>query len=280
MHQPSEQLTLFPFEPSQTDSVTIPRRWQKTYKSWRGEFEVIRDRKVGKSKAQHFDFSIEIYDPDGNCEIVVEITAPLTSDAEAEFRYTVDKLEDGILSIPCSLVSESNSFIDSLTFTEVSNNTNDSLTFEDISVTESLVSDATNDSLTFEDISVTESLVSDATNDSLTFEDISVTESLVSDATNDSLTFEDISVTESLVSDATNDSLTAINIYKAKGTARGDRKYFRYSYKEGGKTKHLHIGGGNIHSVVARYRAQLVRDAIARGESPQEIKQLIRQFKN
>jgi hypothetical protein len=260
MHQPSGQLTLFTFEPSQTDSVTIPRRWQKTYKSWRGEFEVIRDRKVGKSKAQHFDFSIEIYDPDGNCEIVVEITAPLTSDAEAEFRYTVDKLEDGILSIPCSLVSESNSFIDSLTFTEVLNNTNDSLTFENNRVSESLVSDATNDSLTFENNRVSESLVSDATNDSLTF--------------------ENNRVSESLVSDATNDSLTAVNIYKARGTARGDRKYFRYSYKEGGKTKHLHIGGGNIHSVVARYRAQLARDAIARGESPQEIKQLIRQFKN
>jgi hypothetical protein len=240
MHQPSEQLTLFTFEPSQTDSVTIPRRWQKTYKSWRGEFEVIRDRKVGKSKHTHFDFSVEIYDPDGNCETVIEITAPLTSDAEAEFYYTVNKLENGISNIPCSQERESNLFIDSLTFTEVLNNTNDSLTFEDISVTESLVSDATNDSLTF----------------------------------------EDISVTESLVSDATNDSLTAVNIYKARGTARGERKYFRYSYKEKGKTKHLHIGGGNIHAVVAQDRAQLVRDAIADGQSPQEIKQLIRQFKN
>jgi hypothetical protein len=83
-----------------------------------------------------------------------------------------------------------------------------------------------------------------------------------------------------LVSDATNDSLTAVNIYKARGTARGERKYFRYSYKEGRKTKHLHIGGGNIHSVVARSRAQLVRDAIAQHLSPQEIKQLIRQFRN
>ncbi|GAX46210.1 hypothetical protein NIES4075_72310 [Tolypothrix sp. NIES-4075] len=222
MHQPPEQLTLFTFEASQVDSVTIPKRWQKTYKSWRGEFEVIRDRKVGKSKTKHFDFSIEIYDPDGNCETVVEITAPLTSDAEAEFRYTVDKLEDGILSIPCPLVSESNLFIDSLTFTEVSNNTNDSLTFEDSPVSESLVSDVTSE----------------------------------------------------------NDSLTAINIYKAKGTARGDRKYFRYSYKEGGKTKHLHIGGGNINCEAAQSRMQLVRDAIALGQSPNQIKQLIQQFRN
>ncbi|MBW4480487.1 MAG: hypothetical protein KME54_27535, partial [Tolypothrix brevis GSE-NOS-MK-07-07A] len=136
------------------------------------------------------------------------------------------------------------------------------------------------------DDAVTESLVSDVTsgNDSLTFEDDAVTESLVSDVTsgNDSLTFEDDAVTESLVSDVTsgNDSLTAINIYKAKGTARGDRKYFRYSYKEAGKVKHLHIGGGNIHSVVARSRMQLVRDAILKGQSPNQIKQLIRQLRN
>ncbi|WP_038298060.1 hypothetical protein [[Scytonema hofmanni] UTEX B 1581] len=265
MHQPSEQLALFTFEPSQNDSLTIPRRWQKSYKAWRGEFEVIRDRTIGRSKARHFDFSIEIYDPDGNCETVVEITATLPCEAEAEFRYTVDKLEVLSLSIPCS-VSESNLFIDSLTFTEVSSNTNDSLTREDSSVTESLVSDVT------------------SKNDSLTLEDNSVRESLVSDVTskNDSLTLEDNSVRESLVSDVTskNDSLTAINIYKAKGTARGDRKYFRYSYKEAGRTKHLHIGGGNIHSVVARYRVQLVRDALARGQSPNEIKQLIRQLRN
>ncbi|MGI8500438.1 MAG: hypothetical protein ACR2LR_04780, partial [Hassallia sp.] len=185
MHQPSEQLALFTFELPQVDSLTTPRPWSKTYRSWRGEFEVIRDRKVGKSKARYFDFSIEIYDPEGSLETVVEITSPLTTDAEAEFRYSVDKLVDGILSIQCLPVSESNLFIDSLTFTQVSNDTNDSLTFEDSSVTESLVSDVTRK----------------------------------------------------------NDSLTPINIYKAKGTARGDRKYFRYSYKEGGKTRHLHIGG-------------------------------------
>ena len=177
MHQPSEQLALFTFEAIHSDSVTIPRRWQKTYKSWRGEFEVIRDRFVGKLRAQYFDFSIEIYDllPSGSCETVVEITAPLPSQAEALFRRTVDKLADVIASIPCS----------------------------------------------------------------------SVTESLVLDITSNI------------------DSVTAINIYKAKGTARGDRKYFRYSYKEIGKVKHVHIGGGNIHSVVAQSRMQVVKDALA-----------------
>jgi hypothetical protein len=58
------------------------------------------DRIVGRSKARHFDFSMEIYDSDGNCETMVEITAPLPCDAEAEFRHTVDKLEDRTLSIP------------------------------------------------------------------------------------------------------------------------------------------------------------------------------------
>jgi hypothetical protein len=203
------------------------------------------DRFVGKSKHMHFDFSVEIYDPDGGCETVVEITAPLPSEAEALFRRTVDKLADTIANIPC------------------------------LSVTESLVLDVTSniDSVTFPEVSMD-------TNDSVTFKDNPVTESLVSDATNDSVTFKDNPVTESLVSDATKDSVTAINIYEAKGTARGNRKYFRYSYKEVGKVKHLHIGGGNIHSLVAQSRMQLVKDALARGQSPNEIKQLIRQLRN
>lgn len=253
MHQPSEQLTLFTFEATRNDSLTIPRPWSKTYRSWRGEFEVIRDRTFGKSKTRHFDFSIEIYDPDGNCETVVEITAPLTSNAEAEFRYTVDKLEDSILSIQCSLVSESSLSTDSLTFTEVSNNTSDSLTLEDNLVTESLVSDTTSKS------------------DSLTLNHFSVSESLVLDATANENELDPL---------PKNDSLTGVNVYKAKGTARGDRKYFRYSYKEGGKTKHVHIGGGNINCAVAQIRAQKVREAIAEGKSPQAIIALIRQFGN
>jgi hypothetical protein len=215
-------LALFTFEPSQNDSLTIPKHWQKTYKAWRGEFEVIRSCIVGKSKHKHFDFSVEIFSPDGNCETVLEITAPLPGAIEGQFRHVVDKLADIITVLPHSKVSESNSSNDSLTRTEVLHDTHDSLTFKDISVTESLVSDVTSE----------------------------------------------------------NDSLTAINIYKAKGTARGDRKYFRYSYKEAGKVKHLHIGGGNIHSVVAQYWMQLVRDALARGQSPNEIKQLIRQLRN
>jgi len=277
MHQPSGQLALFTIEPSQNDSLTIPKHWQKTYKAWRGEFEVIRPCFVGKSKHKHFDFSVEIFSPDGNCETVLEITAPLPGVIESKFRHVVDKLADIITFLPDSKVSESNLCNDSLTRTEVLHNTHDSLTFKDNSVTESLVSDVTS-----ENDSLTRTEVLHNTHDSLTFKDNSVTESLVSDVTseNDSLTFKDISVTESLVLNNTNDSLTAINIYKAKGTARGDRKYFRYSYKEAGKVKHLHIGGGNIHSVVARSRMQLVRDALARGQSSNQIKQLIRQLRN
>ena len=212
----------------------------------------------------HFDFSVEIFSPDGGCETVVEITAPLPSEAEALFRHTVDKLADTIANIPSLSVTESlvlvgTNNIDSVTFPEVSRDTKDSVTFKDNPVTESLVSDATKDSVTFKDSPVTESLVSDATKDSVTF--------------------KDSPVTESLVSDATKDSVTAINIYEAKGTARGNRKYFRYSYKEVGKVKHLHIGGGNIHSLVAQSRMELVKDALAQGQSPNQIKRLIQGFR-
>jgi hypothetical protein len=270
MHQPSKQLSLFTLEADNTAYLAIPRRWHKTYRGWRGEFEVIGEgRLIGKSKALYYDISTEVYDAEGNLETVVEITTFLTSDAEAQFRETVNRLENA------------NNF---LPITQASPCIDDSLTFEHNPVSESLVSDLLSDDIEFD---------SPTKNDSLTFEHNPVSESLVSDllsddiefdspTKNDSLTFEHNPVSESLVSDATsrNDSLTAINIYKPKGKARGEKKYFRYSYKEGGKTKHMHIGGGNIYSVVAQSRAQLVRDAIADGESPQEIKQLIRQFMN
>lgn len=234
MHQP-EQLSLFSFEADNTALITSPRPWSKTYRSWRGDFQVLGHRYIGKSKVTNYDFYVEVYDPDGSWETVLEITSHLTTVAESMFRDIVDRLEStgnllpiGTVIKPPLFVSESNLIDDSQIVTDVPTDTNDSLTFSLPSVSESLVSDVS----------------------------------------------PKHEVSESL---SKNDSLTGVNVYEAGGSARGGRKYFRYSYREGERIKHLHIGGGNVHCSVAVGRAQLVRDALlARQLSPQEIKLLIR----
>ena len=56
-------------------------------------------------------------------------------------------------------------------------------------------------------------------------------------------------------------------------------EYYRYCWMEGRKKYRSHISG-RAGSIGANHRKEIVDNAIADGESPQEIKQLIRQFKN
>ncbi len=58
--------------------------------------------------------------------------------------------------------------------------------------------------------------------------------------------------------------------YRPKGTARGG-EYFRFSYRAGGKMKHLHIPGGNTGSVLAQSRAAEVMELAAAGVPSLEI---------
>lgn len=41
MHQSSEQLSLFTFQANHTAYIAIPKTWQKIYRSFSGDFEVI-----------------------------------------------------------------------------------------------------------------------------------------------------------------------------------------------------------------------------------------------
>ncbi|NET71770.1 MAG: hypothetical protein F6K62_12800 [Sphaerospermopsis sp. SIO1G2] len=93
------------------------------------------------------------------------------------------------------------------------------------------------------------------------------------------LTTLDVRESESTVPQ--NDSLTtqSINIYKPSGKARGNSKYFRYSYRDGSRIKHIHIPGGNISNPLAKQRAKIIDDAIAQKLPPTEIKSMIRHFK-
>jgi len=104
---------------------------------------------------------------------------------------------------------------------------------------------------------------------------------------NDSVTPPHLPVTESkyedvggdgAISPTNNDSVTpvgCVSISKSAGTARGDRAYFRYSWRESKKVHHVHIPGGNIDSPTARSHRDEVESAIASGKSPGEVLDLI-----
>jgi hypothetical protein len=69
-----------------------------------------------------------------------------------------------------------------------------------------------------------------------------------------------------------------INIYYAGGTSRGQKKYYRFSWREKNRMRHCHIPGGNIDSISAKKRAALVQVEIDLGRSPDEIVDFIKSF--
>jgi hypothetical protein len=91
----------------------------------------------------------------------------------------------------------------------------------------------------------------------------------------DSPTLAEVGVGESIAPCGETDYLNPISIYKPRGTARG-RKYYRLSYKEGGKVRQVHIRGGNTDSPIAQAKVAEVRSLIASGLSPAEIAALLK----
>ena len=128
---------------------------------------------------------------------------------------------------------------------------------------------STIDSPTLEEVGVGESIVPD---DSPTFVEVGVGESIVPD---DSPTLVEVGVGESIVPRGETDYLDPISIYKPRGTARGG-KYYRMSYKDGGKVRQVHIRGGNTDSPIAQAKVQEVRSLLAAGESPQSVADFLR----
>jgi uncharacterized protein (UPF0335 family) len=64
--------------------------------------------------------------------------------------------------------------------------------------------------------------------------------------------------------------------YVARGTARTKSTYFRYSYREAGKMKHVHIPGGNTQNPVARRNWELVLASKQKGMTSFEIVAMIK----
>ena len=82
--------------------------------------------------------------------------------------------------------------------------------------------------------------------------------------------------TESIPESICLDSVSGpVATYRPKGTARGG-EYFRFSYRAGGKMKHIHIPGGNTGSNLAQSRAAEVMELAAAGVPSLEICDRIR----
>lgn len=66
-----------------------------------------------------------------------------------------------------------------------------------------------------------------------------------------------------------------IHLYYPKGSAGGFNQYFRFSYRDGKRMRHLHIPGGNTRSPEAIERAKRVMAFIDQGATPSQVRSLI-----
>jgi hypothetical protein len=89
----------------------------------------------------------------------------------------------------------------------------------------------------------------------------------------------EVGVTESIPEPADSVTRNAVSTYRPRGTARGMEEvpleYFRFSYREGSKVRHIHIKGGNTSSPIAQARVAEVRSQLAAGIPPTEIAKLL-----
>ena len=67
--------------------------------------------------------------------------------------------------------------------------------------------------------------------------------------------------------------------YKPRGTARGKNNYFRFSYRDGGRMRHLHIPGGNTTSPLAQQRWEEVRQMVERRYPTEYIIEVINRWR-
>ncbi|MEG4842477.1 hypothetical protein [Microcoleus sp. B9-D4] len=67
----------------------------------------------------------------------------------------------------------------------------------------------------------------------------------------------------------------AISIYRPRGTARSG-EYFRFSYRESSRMRHIHIRGGNTDSPISQAKVQEVRSLLAIGIPPAQIAEMLR----
>lgn len=97
-------------------------------------------------------------------------------------------------------------------------------------------------------------------------------------APNDSVSEAITPVEVDTESNSPNDSVSgckAISTYRPRGTARSG-EYFRFSYRDGSRMRHIHIRGGNTDSPIAQARVEEVRSLLAAGAKSAEIVEMLR----
>jgi len=122
-------------------------------------------------------------------------------------------------------------------------------------------------------------LLAPGNDDSATSAEVAVTELTPAPGNDDSVTSAEVAVTELTPAPGNDDYLPfdPISTYRPRGTAPPESgKYYRLSYREGGRVRHQHIRGGNTNSPIAQAKVQEVRWLLATGISPAEIAATIR----
>ena len=117
------------------------------------------------------------------------------------------------------------------------------------------------------------------TYDSVTSAEVAVTELTPAPGNDDSVTSAEVAVTELTPAPGNDDYLPfdPISTYRPRGTAPPESgKYYRLSYREGGRVRHQHIRGGNTNSPIAQARVQEVRSLLAAGIAPAEIAAMLK----
>jgi hypothetical protein len=88
-------------------------------------------------------------------------------------------------------------------------------------------------------------------------------------------TCDDISITSEPVIETKTIGGGGLNQYECKGSTN---KYWRYSYRVGGKLKHLHIRGGNERSPLVKTRVATLSAHIEAGWNSAAIATLIKSW--
>lgn len=73
------------------------------------------------------------------------------------------------------------------------------------------------------------------------------------------------------------ENIPHVNIYQVRRTKN---HYFRLSYRQRGKMKHLHIPGGNTRAELALYRAKKIQELIDRGADLEEVIAAVKTYRS
>jgi hypothetical protein len=78
------------------------------------------------------------------------------------------------------------------------------------------------------------------------------------------------------IADKHNEAIPHVNQYRVKRT---ENMYYRLSWRDGKKMKHIHIRGGNTYSELATKRANKIQSMIDRGAELWEITAAARTYR-